>query len=82
MNRKLGKIQVDWELVYERPMDLLPIFTKFVPVHIESRPHMRDFVYTGYSEDFRKLAEGESIPTYSVIIDASGQIIQPVTFKE
>ena len=82
MNRKLGKIQVDWELVYERPMDLLPIFTKFVPVHVEGRPHMRDFVYTGYSEDFRELAEGESIPTYSVIIDASGQIIQPVTFKE
>ena len=63
---KLGKIRISAVLLRESPYRILPLFQSFVPVHIESRPHMSDYIYTGYSEDFDDIAEGFEIPFYGV----------------
>ena len=75
--RRLGKIKISDEFVRDKPLDLCPFFMNFIPVHIESRPHMRDFVYTGYSPDFDKIEEAVPIPFYSAKLTTNkhGKII-------
>ena len=52
-----GKIRVSDMFVKENIKDMLPLFTRFVPVHVEIRPYHRDYIYTGFSEDFDDLPE-------------------------
>jgi len=79
---KLGKIKISDTLIREQPMMLLPILTKFVPIHIEGRPHYRDYLYTGLCDDFDDLTEGESIPMYDCTIKQEGNIIIEVKFEK
>lgn len=65
---KLGQIKISDTLIKDYTLDLLPIMGRFVPIHIEIRPHLRDYVYTGISEQFEDIKEGDSIPTYDAIM--------------
>lgn len=80
---KKGKLRISDTMVKDYIFDLLPVMAKFVPVHIESRPHLHDYLYTGYSDEFEdiELKEGEDIPYYDCVVkdDPSGII---VTFKK
>lgn len=61
---KLGKIKVSSTLVLESTKDLIPLFTKFVPLHIEREMNIGDFIYTGFCEEFEDIKEGEDAPFY------------------
>ena len=49
---------------------LLPLFSVFIPVHIEDkRLSERKVIYTGYSNCFDVVNEGDVIPLYDVSIE-------------
>jgi len=66
--KKLGKIRISDVLFESNLGSLQLLFANFIPIHIEHRPHMRDEVYTGQSEYFDPLNEGEEIPFYTCTI--------------
>ena len=81
--RKLGKIRFSSEMILEHTLDLIPIFTKFIPIHIERQLNYDDFIYTGVCEDFDDKKEGEEIPFYlcSVTTNEKHEVVK-VEFKK
>jgi len=61
---KLGKVKISSVLVLECTKDLIPLFTKFVPLHIEREINIGDFIYTGFCAEFEDIKEGEDAPFY------------------
>ena len=81
--KKLGKVKMSSEMVLDNPMDLLPIFTKFIPIHIERQLNYDDFIYTGVCEDFDDKKEGEEIPFYMCSVTQNEKYeITKVEFKK
>ena len=63
--KRLGKIKIsELFLKDENIEDLIPVFNKFIPIHIEHRPHYRDYIYTVYCKDFDELDNNIEIPFY------------------
>jgi len=75
MKNRLGRIEVSDELMKpENMVLLLPLFSVFIPVHIEDkRLSERKVIYTGYSKYFDVVNEGHIIPIYDVNIN-NGEI--------
>jgi len=71
MNNRLGKIEISEEFMKpENLVMLLPLFSVFIPVHIEDkRLSERIVIYTGYSNCFDVINEGDPIPIYDVNIE-------------
>ena len=65
---KIGKIRISDTLIKERPNDALFAFKYALPIYIEIRPHMRDYVYTCISDSFDEIKEGDEIPVYDCIV--------------
>jgi len=62
---RLGIIKISDSYFHEgNILELLPMFTKFIPIHIDNRPYYRDYLYTGISNDFEDIQEGIEIPVY------------------
>jgi len=78
---KLGKIKISDVLMHENPLELLPVMRKMVPLHIESRPHMRDFVYTAVSKEFDDIPEAAEIPFYDCILTTNKNKTISVKFE-
>ena len=80
---RIGKLQISDTLVNKYPLNLLPVMSKFVPTHIESRPQLRDYLYTGYSDEFEDvdLKEGEDTPLYECVVKDEDKNVT-VTFKK
>lgn len=67
----------------EQSMKLL--FSNFYPIHIERGAFDDSFIYSGYSEHFKEIKEGEPIPAYEAILhfdmDSNYEIFSRVEFK-
>ena len=83
---KLGKIKIS-DAYFKKGcvFDLLPIMSKIVPIHVEIRPHMADYVYTAVCEDFEDMSglpEGTNIPYYSCNVKQEDNKNIEVKFKK
>jgi len=81
--KRIGKIKIsDSFFKDELIIDLAPLFSKFIPIHIEHRFHHRDCVYTGYCADFDKVEDVIAIPYYTCTMKKDGDTIEISFNKE
>lgn len=81
MNKyKKGLIAISYRFLDENPDAVLKLFGEigFLPMRI-NHDMIADMVeYAGYSESFRELSEGETIPSYQVLNEAgkNGELVR------
>lgn len=79
---KLGKIKITHQLILENSKDILPLFAKFLPLHVEREINIGDFIYTGICDEFEDVKEGEDIPFYEVTMKRKEDQTITVEFKK
>jgi len=65
---KLGKINISSQLVMDEYSKLSPLFSKFTPIHVEREFNIGNFIYTGLSDLFDNVEQGQIIPFYNVTL--------------
>lgn len=73
MNKnKRGLIVVDYRFLDERPDAVLKLFGEigFLPIRVNHDMIADTVEYAGLSDTFRELAEGEVVPSYSMLCEA------------
>lgn len=69
---KRGTVRVHKDLLFNPPIEILSLFFKnFYPVHIEVKFDV--FIYTGMSEHFKEIKEGEQIPEYEAMFKETSE---------
>ena len=64
--KRIGKISISSSFFNDKYLlDIIPVFDKFIPIHVEHRLNANDYVYTGYCLDFEELTDGITIPFYT-----------------
>jgi len=76
--RRLGTIEISTRLIKEWK-ELSPLFSKFIPVHIDQQYHRDVIVYTGYSEMFSINQPGTIPPNYMITFHRQDDGIITVT---
>jgi hypothetical protein len=77
---KIGKIKITDTLVLKDTLSLLPLFSKFVPIRIDTS-NLFYFVYMGICEDFKDIEEGDEIPYYICTFTGDTHKTMKVTFE-
>lgn len=73
MNKyKRGLVVISYRFLDEHPDAVLKLFGEigFLPMRINHDMIADTVEYAGYSESFRELSEGETIPSYSMLCEA------------
>lgn len=73
MNKyKRGLVVISYRFLDEHPDAVLKLFGEigFLPMRINHDMIADTVEYAGYSESFRELAEGEVVPSYSMLCEA------------
>jgi len=67
MNDKKGLVCISRGFIENNKDELLALFSKFIPVHIENNLLENQLKYFGYSNEFRSIKQGEIAPKYDVL---------------
>jgi len=69
MKNKLGRFDLDYDIVRNNPESLLGIFAKCVIIRAEPIPEYNRYEYTALSNEFEELAQHSVIPSYDWICE-------------
>jgi hypothetical protein len=80
---KIGRIKIsDSFFIEHRSFDLLPIFSKFIPIFIEIKPMDRYYIYLGICDEFEDITEEQEYPFYDATVKTNEDKSIEVNFKK